>query len=100
MLRTQLPNEQISQAKAFKFNAALVAEADALSRAEQDSLDVLIEKCRFDLETTPDYTGSVYGFFLAQWMDEPTIIGLFGEAILRLAKMPDYEDTTLRDILE
>jgi len=78
---------------AFKMDPALLAESDSIHQEQIDTLDTIIEGARFDLRRMPDVTGAIYGYFVCGVLNDPyEIAGLLGEALLRLAKMPDMID--------
>jgi len=73
---------------------AIVDECDSL---HSESVDMLVEAARLDIEKSPDITGAIYGYYMTRFsglMGDPFTMGVLGEAILRLAKLPDLEDET------
>lgn len=71
---------------------SLVDEIDIQHRA---IVDYLIEVTRLDREKTPNMTGMVYGYYVAQMLEDAnTVVGVMGEALIRLAQLPDLEDPT------
>ena len=80
-----------SVAERFNMPPEIVTLHDEVRASSEHVLDTLIEGTRYDLRSTPDLSGIIYGYTICMTIDDfATVAGVLGEALIRLAKMPDF----------